>query len=235
MNRRTFLTSTTAGAAGVAALGIGGAAQAPAPAAGQGREGGRGRGTLTGAQQLGNPGTPALVAPSKLARVSLMQLNFNAVLKPEPTERNPNPTTNPNQTLTIFDLPKVYVESYGVHNIEFQLDRVVKSETDPDFIKRLKAALDEYKMTMTQINMEIGAATGMTADAAGRREGIDRLKKWVDIAHQYRLQAAHAQPEPERLDEGEAGRRGRLHEGGRGRGAVERGDVLGRDAGRDVA
>jgi hypothetical protein len=35
----------------------------------------------------------------------------------------------------------------------------------------MKAKLDEFKMTMTQVNMEIGAAEGMTADAAGRQKG----------------------------------------------------------------
>ena len=79
----------------------------------------------------------------------------------------------------------MYVENYGVHNIEFQLGNVQRSETEPGFIKELKAKLDEYKMTMSQINMEIGAMTGMTGDAAGRRQGIDRLKKWIDIANQY--------------------------------------------------
>ena len=131
----------------------------------------------------------------KLARISLMQLNFNSVLMPDPNRHESDRRRN--QTVALFDLPKVYVESYGVHNIEFQLDRIVQvSETDPSFIKELKAKLDEYKVTMSQVNMEIGAAQGMTADAAGRRTGIDRLKKWVDIANQYRMQAADAQPEP---------------------------------------
>jgi len=183
MKRRDFLAGTT-GVVGAAGLGF---AQAPAaPAQGEaavGRQGGRGGGAPNPAAQFGNPGAPANVPAHKLARISLMQLNFNGLLKPEPTSQNPTPT--PAQTLTIFDLPKIYVENYGIHNIEFQLDRVVKAETDPAFIKELKAKLDEYKMVMTQINMEIGVPQGMTADAAGRRTGIDRLKKWVNIANQF--------------------------------------------------
>ena len=176
MKRRDFLTGAAAGAAAIAGASIRGRAQggpppgAP-PAPGPGR----------GYSPIGQPGTPANVPARKLARVSLMQLNFNSVLKPG----NPTATPTPLQTLTIFDLPKVYVESYGIHNIEFQLDRIVQSETDPSFIKQLKATLDEYKMTMTQVNLEIGAAQGMTADASGRRTGLDRIKKWVDIANQY--------------------------------------------------
>ena len=182
MKRRDFLTTTAAGAAAIAGAGLSGLAQGGAPAAPAGQAPPAGRG---GFSPIGQPGQPANVPAQKLARISLMQLNFNSLLIPEPNTNNPNPTPTPLQTLTIFDLPKMYVENYGVHNIEFQLDRVVKSETDPDFIKRLKAALDEFKMTMTQVNMEIGVPTGMTGDAAGRRQGIDRLKKWVDIANQY--------------------------------------------------
>jgi sugar phosphate isomerase/epimerase len=181
MKRRDFLV----GAAGVVGAAGSAFAQGQAPAGAAAVQGGRGRGgaPVPGMIAIGNPGSPANVPAYKLARLSLMQLDFNSLLKPEPTSQNPTPT--PIQTLTIFDLPKIYVENYGVHNIEFQLDRVVYAEKDPDFIKRLKAALDEYKMTMTQINMEIGVPTGMTGDAAGRREGIDRLKKWVDIANQF--------------------------------------------------
>jgi sugar phosphate isomerase/epimerase len=181
MKRRDFLTTTAAGAAAIAGAGLSGLAQGGAPAAPAGR-GGRGGAPYS---PFGQPGAPANVPAHKLARISLMQLDFNGLLKPEPNANNPNPTPTPYQTLTIFDLPKVYVENYGVHNIEFQLDRVRKSETDPSFIKELKAKLDEYKMTMTQINMEIGVPTGMTGDAAGRRQGIDLLKKWVGIANQY--------------------------------------------------
>jgi len=159
MNRREFLTGTAAGAAGIAAFGIGGGAQAPAPpAGGQAPAAGRGR----GAAPIGNPGTPAMVPASKLARISLMQLNFNGLLIPQPSANNPNPTPNANQTLTIFDLPKVYVENYGVHNIEFQHGNIIKVETDPNYIKELKAKLDEYKMTMTQVNLEIGAVESMS-------------------------------------------------------------------------
>ena len=40
-------------------------------------------------------------------------------------------------------------------------------------------------MTMTQVNLEIGAAEGMTADAAGRQKGLDHIKQWIGIANQY--------------------------------------------------
>jgi hypothetical protein len=174
MKRRDFLTTAAAGAAAIAGAGLAGRAQAPTPAPAQGPapQGGRG----------GGRGGPAPVPAEKLARISLMSLMFGLYRSDTPAAKQ-NPSAE--RTLTVFDLPKMYVDMYGVHNIEFQLADVVQSETDPNFIKELKAKLDEHKMTMSQINMEIGAQTGMTGDAAGRRAGLDRLKKWIDIANQY--------------------------------------------------
>lgn len=173
MKRRDFLVST---AGLVGAAGLGAARQAPAG----GRQTGGGGGPMS---QLfpGRADGPAPVAAHKLARISLMQLQFEQYQRPFDS----TVVAAPEQVLTVFDLPKMYVDLYGCHHIEFQLNNVVQSETDPDFIKRLKAALDQYQVTMSQINMEIGRATGMTADTAGRRQGIDRLKKWIDIANQY--------------------------------------------------
>jgi sugar phosphate isomerase/epimerase len=136
----------------------------------QGRAGGAGRGR-----------GPAPVAPEKLARISLMTLDFNAYVK---NPKNPNPS--PEQTLTPFDLPKMYVEMYGVHNIEYQHETIVESETNPEYIKELKARLDENKMTMTQINLEFGTVQSISnPDAAGRQEAVDHVKRWMDIASQY--------------------------------------------------
>ncbi len=175
MKRREFLVGTAAGAAALAGLSNSSWAQggqapaAPAPGApGRGRQAGPGR------------GGPAQVPPERLARVSLMTLNFGAYMIPA----SGTPTT-PDQTLTVFDLPKMYVDMYGVHNIEYQHSAIVKSETDPAFIKELKAKLDENKMTMTQINLEFGMENISTTDEALRQKAIDHTKQWVDIAVQY--------------------------------------------------
>lgn len=110
-----------------------------------------------------------------------MTLNFGAYFK---TARTQNPT--PDQTMTPFDLPKMYVENYGVHNIEYQHETIVESETDPAFIKELKARLDENKVTMTQINLEFGTVQSISnPDAAGRQQAVDHVKQWMDIASQY--------------------------------------------------
>jgi sugar phosphate isomerase/epimerase len=174
MKRREFLAGAAATAASVVGL-MGQGGQAPAPGGRQGDAGGQGRGGGRGR------GGPAPVEPSKLARISLMTLNFNAYFK---NPDNPNPT--PEQTLTPFDLPKMYVEMYGIHNIEYQHQTIVQSETDPSYIKELKERLDEHKMTMTQINLEFGTVQSISyKEAAGRQQAIDHVKQWIDIATQY--------------------------------------------------
>ena len=174
MKRRDFLTTAALGTVSVVGLR---AQQPPAPApAGRQGGGGQGRGGAGGRGR-----GPAPVAPEKLARVSLMTLNFNSYLK---NPNNPNPT--PDQTLTPLDLPKMYVEYYGVHNIEFQHDTIGQSEKDPDYIKELKARLDENNMTMTQINLEFGSVQSISyPEAAGRQQAVDHVKQWMDIAAQY--------------------------------------------------
>jgi sugar phosphate isomerase/epimerase len=167
MKRRDFLVSAAMGAVGV--VGLQGA-QAPGRGTGGGPQGrgGRGRG-------------PAPVEPAKLARVSLMTLDFNSYLKQADDQ-----TPSPDQTLTLFDLPKMYVDMYGVHNIEYQHTTIVESEKDPAFIKELKGKLDENKVSMTQINLEFGAAQSISnPDAAGRQQAVDHVKQWMDIAAQY--------------------------------------------------
>jgi sugar phosphate isomerase/epimerase len=173
MNRRTFLVGTAAGAAGLAGLtrigrAQGGQGAPPATTApASGRQGGRGR------------GGPANVPAEKLARVSLMTLNFGGYLKPA------QGTPTADQTLEVFDLPKMYVDMYGVRNIEFQHSHIVRSETDPAFIKELKSRLDEQKMQMTQINLEFGPENISTPDAGLRQKAVDHTKQWIDIAVQY--------------------------------------------------
>jgi len=110
-----------------------------------------------------------------------MTLDFGRYFQ-APNAQNP-PT--PEQTMTLFDLPKMYVEMYGVHNIEYQHSTIVQSETDPNVIKQLKAQLDENKVQMTQINLEFGQENISTPDAALRQKAIDHTKQWVDIASQY--------------------------------------------------
>ena len=111
-----------------------------------------------------------------------MQLNWNPYLRPA----SPNTTPTAEQTLTVMDLPRLYVEMYGVHNIEFQHSNIVQSETDPAFVKELKAALDAHNVKMTQINLEFGTVQAISnAEAANRQAAVDHVKQWIDIAAGY--------------------------------------------------
>jgi sugar phosphate isomerase/epimerase len=148
------------------AFGHGQAPAATPPPQGRGGQGGRG------------PGTPANVPAAKLARVSLMTLNFSRLLK-FPWTQHPNE----NQTLDLFDLPKMYQDVYGVSHIEFQHDHLVSEEqTPPDaaLFREMRARLEAAKVTATQVNIEIGEIPNLAGEA--REKWMTLGRKWVDAA-----------------------------------------------------
>jgi sugar phosphate isomerase/epimerase len=150
------------------AFGQGQAPTTTTPPQGRGGQGGGGRGA----------GSPANVSAAKLARVSLMTLNFRNMLK-FPWTQNPNE----NQTLDLFDLPKMYQDVYGVSHIEFQHDHLVNGEqTPPDaaFFREMRAKLDAAKVTATQVNIEIGEIPNLAAEAREKWMALGR--QWVDAA-----------------------------------------------------
>jgi hypothetical protein len=171
MNRRIFL-ARAASAATVAAFGNAAFAQGGAIIAAPQNRGAGGRG----------PGTPANVPAAKLARVSLMTLNFSSMLK-FPWSQNPNE----NQTLSVLDLPQMYQDVYGVTHIEFQHNHLIDSTgnqqqrpPDPDFFRQMRAKLDAAKVTATQVNIEIGAIPTLSGEA--RDKWMISAKQWVEAA-----------------------------------------------------
>ncbi len=181
MNRRTFLTGAASGAAavvGLTATGIGqGQAPAGPPPAGAAQAGGRGGGR--------GRGGPANVSAQKLARIAIMTLNHSSIIK------LPWQEATPARTLDIFDLPKYYVDTYGVRNVEFQSNHIAQNADTPDlaYIKELRARLDAAGSKANQINIEIGTMAQMGPDgkaaalAGDAREAwLTRAKKWVDFA-----------------------------------------------------
>lgn len=138
------------------------------PTQGRGGQAGGGRGV----------GAPANVPADKLARVSLMTLNFRNIVK-FPWTQNPNE----NQTLDLFDLPKMYQDVYGVSHLEFQHDHLVNGEQtppDPAFFREMRAKLDAAKVTATQINIEIGEIPNLAGEA--REKWMTLGRQWVDAA-----------------------------------------------------
>ncbi len=174
MNRREFVT----GALSAAATGAAGfAQQAPAQPPAQGRGGARaGRGR----------GGPANVPAERLARVEIMTLNFDSILK------LPWRQASPERTLDIFDLPQFYVDAYGVRNVQFQSNHVAQDDNSLDmaYIRELRAKLDAAGTKANQINIEIGTMarmneqTGKAEALAGdaRAAWLARAKKWVDMS-----------------------------------------------------
>jgi len=168
MKRRDFLVGT-AGIVGAAGFGL---AQAPAPAPAQGQQGAQGR---AGGRGM----APAQVPAGKLARISLMSLDFDQYF-PAPGQE-----AQPGQTMTLLDLPKMYVDVYGIHNIEYQYRTLIQAEKDPAFIKELKGRLDQNNVQMTQINLEFADENISTPDAALRHRAVAHTQQWIDIAVQF--------------------------------------------------
>lgn len=130
----------------------------------------------TGWGQGRGQGSPANVSPDKLARISIMTLDFNSILK------LPTQEASPERTLELLDLPRMYVDVYGVHNIEFQHSHLIQAETDPAFVKEMKSRVDSVKSQITQINLEFGQQNISATDPALRQQAIDHTKQWIDIA-----------------------------------------------------
>jgi sugar phosphate isomerase/epimerase len=157
MERREFLAGTAAGF--VAAAGLTRSARAqgsqsnPAPA---------------------SPGVPAQVDPAKLARIAIMTLDFQNILK------LPGQPDSPARTLEIFDVPQMYADVYGVHNIEMQHSHIVS--TEDSYLKELRARVEKTQSRITNINLEFGGMSISATDPAMRVQAIDLTNRWVDHA-----------------------------------------------------
>ena len=169
MHRRTFLTNALTGV-GAAALGSKAAAQGPAATA-------KPSGDIPAAAVAAGQG-PAPVAPEKLRRIGIMTLDHSSMLK-FPWDTAPNP----NRTLAVLDIPKYYLDNYGVTNVEFQHSHLAQGTTDPDpaFLKEMRARLDAAGSRANQIHLEIGQITQLSTPEL-REAWLTRARKWADAA-----------------------------------------------------
>jgi len=181
MNRRDFLINTTAGAAAFGTLGRALFAQV------RGAQGG----LLPPTDWSADPGKPANVDAAKLARISIMTLNFSAILKlpvnpapPAPPREgapaNPNPAPPPPKTLEVFDIAQMVADVYGVHNVEFQHSHIPSTENV--YLRDLRAHVEKAKSRIQQINLEIGPMFVSAQDPILRLQCIDLTRRWVDHA-----------------------------------------------------
>jgi len=112
--------------------------------------------------------------PEKLARIAVMTLDFNAILK------LPTQPASPTRTLEILDVPEMLADMYGVHNVEFQHTHILSTEAS--YLRDLRARLDKAQSRMSNVNLEFGTSNISAPDPADRQKAIDMTKQWVDFA-----------------------------------------------------
>jgi sugar phosphate isomerase/epimerase len=149
MKRREFL----AGVVGMAAIGPAGTRRARAQV---------------------RPGASPVKDDAKLARVAIMSLCFNPVLK------NASQPDNPARTLDIMDLGEMLADRYGVHNVEMQHAHF--TSTEAAWLKDFRERLAKTTSKVTNINLEFGPQNISADDPALRQQAIDRTTEWVDHA-----------------------------------------------------
>ncbi len=109
--------------------------------------------------------------PARLARIAIMTLNFSNMLKTP---------TNPNGEIDIRDIGQMYMDMYGVRNIEMQHSHF--HSTEESWLRELKARYDRTQSRVTNINLEFGGMTISAADPGLRVQAIDLTKRWADHA-----------------------------------------------------
>jgi len=119
-------------------------------------------------------GAPAAVGAAKLARISIMTYNFTSRLKLEGQPQNPD------RILDLFDIPQMFADTYGVHNVELQHSHF--ASTEASHLKEFRARIEKVRSRMTQINVEFGQMNVSAADPVQRYQAIDLTMRWVDHA-----------------------------------------------------
>jgi hypothetical protein len=109
-----------------------------------------------------------------LARIALMTLNFTNLLK------TPWQPPSPERTLDLFDLPDMYADVYGVHNIELQHYHL--ASTEPSYFQTLRSRIDRARSQATQLVVEFGGLNISAPDHnfLPRLQAIDLTKVWID-------------------------------------------------------
>lgn len=113
---------------------------------------------------------------AKLARIGMMTLNFTGLLK------TPHQAPSPERTLDLFDLPDMYADTYGVHNIELQHYHM--ASTDPAYYRALRARIDRARSKAIQLVVEFGGLNISAPDHnfLPRLQAVDLTKVWIDRA-----------------------------------------------------
>jgi len=111
---------------------------------------------------------------AKLSRIAVMVLNFENMLRVSGLWEGPG------DTLELFDVPQMFADRYGVHNIEIQHTHF--RSTEESYLKELRAKAEQSKSRFSNINLEFGPMTISAPQATQRLHAIDLTKAWIDHA-----------------------------------------------------
>jgi sugar phosphate isomerase/epimerase len=111
---------------------------------------------------------------ARLSRVAIMTYSFDRIV------RIAGRPDDPVRTLEFFDIPEMFADRYGVHNVEVQHNHF--ASTEDAFFKDFLARLAKAKSRVTNINLEFGNMSITAADPVMRAQAIDLTKRWIDHA-----------------------------------------------------
>lgn len=111
---------------------------------------------------------------AKLARVAIMSLGFNNILK------TPDAPSSPERTLDLMDIGELYADRWGVHNVELQHNHILS--TEDSWLREFRAKLAKTKSQVTNINLEFGNLNISASNFSYRVQAVDLTKRWIDHA-----------------------------------------------------
>lgn len=126
--------------------------------------------------------------PAKLARLAIMSLCFQPILRNANME---NAGTNAAQnlpanqpelprTLELMDIGQVFADRWGVHNVEMQHTHF--PSTEAAWLRDFKARLAKTKSRVSNINLEFADMNISQTNPILRLQAIDLTKRWIDHA-----------------------------------------------------
>jgi len=111
---------------------------------------------------------------AKLAHIAIMTLNFENMM------RIPGQWEEPTDTLALFDIPQMFADRYGVHNIE--IPHTHFESVEDAYVKDLRARAEKVQSRFSNINLEFGPMTISSPNPVLRAQAIDLTKQWIDRA-----------------------------------------------------
>jgi hypothetical protein len=109
-----------------------------------------------------------------LDRVAIMTYSFDRIVKV------PGQPENPARTLDLLDIPEMFADRYGVHNVEVQHNHFPSTESS--FFREFRGRLTKAKSQVTNINLEFGSMSISAPEPVLRAQAIDLTKQWIDHA-----------------------------------------------------